>query len=106
MPEPIVLDALNFDSTVLESEIPFLVDFWAPWCGPCRSIAPIVSQIADERSGSLAVGKLDIVDYPEIADRYNIEGIPALILFRDGAPAAISIGAVPKDTILKNLSLT
>ncbi|MDR2197774.1 MAG: thioredoxin [Coriobacteriales bacterium] len=101
MPEPVVLNAFNFESTVLKSTTPFLVDFWAAWCGPCRAVAPIVDEIAAEKAGSLAVGKLNVDDQPEIAQRYNVMSIPTLILFKDGEPAAVSIGASSKEELLK-----
>jgi thioredoxin 1 len=101
MSEPIVLNSLNFENTVLKSKTPFLVDFWASWCGPCRAVSPIVDEIAAEREGALTVGKLNVDDQPEIAAQYHVMSIPTLILFKDGEPAINFVGAAPKEEILK-----
>jgi thioredoxin 1 len=86
----------NFDAEVLRSELPVLVDFWAPWCGPCKSIAPIVEQIAVEYEGKLKVTKLNVDDHPVTASRYGIRGIPNLIILKAGAVKEQIVGAVPK----------
>jgi thioredoxin 1 len=86
----------NFDAEVLRCELPVLVDFWAPWCAPCKSIAPIVEEIAVEYEGKLKVTKLNVDDHPTTASRYGIRGIPNLIILRAGAVKEQIVGAVPK----------
>ena len=86
----------NFDQEVLQADRPVLVDFSATWCGPCQMLAPIVSEIAAEKSETLKVGKIDVDEAPEIAARYGITSIPALLLFRNGELSATSVGYVSK----------
>jgi len=86
----------NFQAEVLESEVPVLVDFWAPWCGPCRMVAPVVEEIAAERGEALKVVKLNIDENQQTAMAFNVMSIPTLILFRHGQPAKTVIGAYPK----------
>jgi thioredoxin 1 len=86
----------NFETEVVQSSVPVLVDFWAPWCGPCKTIAPIVEEIAAEYEGKLKVAKLNVDDHPATASRYNIRGIPNLIILKDGAVKEQIVGAVPK----------
>lgn len=86
----------NFETEVLKSELPVLVDFWAPWCGPCRMLAPVVQQIAEERSGTLKVGKVNVDESAELAARYGISSIPALLLFKNGQVAAQTVGFMQK----------
>jgi thioredoxin 1 len=95
----------NFQGTVLENEKPVLVDFWAEWCGPCHMLTPVVEQIAKERDGTLVVGKLNVDEHSEIAQRYNVQGIPFLGLFEHGQLARHAVGAMPKAQLERALGL-
>jgi len=86
----------NFEQEVIKSEVPVLVDFWAPWCGPCRIIAPVVEELANQYQGKLKVVKLNTDDNQEVAIRYGIRSIPTLGIFKDGKVVDAIIGAVPK----------
>lgn len=94
------LNNSNFESEVLKADLPVLVDFWAPWCAPCRMLSPVVEEIAAEKAGSLKVCKLNIDDNPELASRYGVMSIPTLIVFKNGEGAATSVGVQPKEKIL------
>ncbi len=93
----------SFKEEVLESDTPVLVDFWAPWCGPCKIISPLVEEIAKEYQGRLKVGKLNVDENAQTATQYGIRGIPTLLLFKDGQAVEQIIGAVPKDYIISKL---
>jgi thioredoxin 1 len=93
----------NFQAEVVESEVPVLVDFWAPWCGPCRRVSPVVEEIASERGEALKVVKLNIDDNQETAIRFNVMSIPTLMLFKNGDVAKTVIGAYPKRKIEEEL---
>lgn len=96
-------EVTQFENEVLQSETPVLVDFWAEWCGPCRMIAPLVDQIAEEYKDKVKVGKLDADQYPEVLQAFGIMGIPTLILFKDGKPAARITGFQSKDRIVNQI---
>ena len=89
----------NFGSQVLESDVPVLVDFWAPWCGPCRMIAPTVEQIATEYAGKVRVGKVNTDENPQVAASHNISSIPTLLVFKGGQVVDKTIGVMPKDKL-------
>ena len=101
----ITLTSANFEAEVLKSDKPVLVDFWAVWCGPCKMVAPVIAEIAEEKADVLKVGKLNVDNEMEIARRYGIMAIPTMILFKDGREAAKFTGFADKDTILARLGL-
>jgi thioredoxin 1 len=90
-----VTDA-SFDEEVLGADVPVLVDFWAEWCGPCKMIAPVLSELADEYEGKVKVCKVDVDTNPDIPPKFGIRGIPTLILFKDGNAEATKVGALSK----------
>ena len=91
----------SFEREVLKSPTPVLVDFWAPWCGPCRAIAPLVEELAREYDGKLKVVKLNVDDNPQTPSRYGVRGIPNLIVFKGGEVKEQIIGAVPKSQLVR-----
>jgi thioredoxin 1 len=93
----------NFQAEVLESEVPVLVDFWAPWCGPCRRVSPVVEEIAGERGEALKVVKLNIDENQETAVKFNVMSIPTLMVFKHGEVAKTVIGAYPKKKLEEEL---
>ena len=103
MADTIEITDSNFQEEVLNSDVPVLIDFWADWCQPCKMIAPVVQQIADEYEGKIKVGKLDVDSNAQTSMNYNIRGIPALLIFSDGKPVDHIVGAVPKSIIQKKI---
>ncbi len=89
----------SFESDVLSADGPVLVDFWAEWCGPCKMIGPALEELSDELGGKVTIAKLNIDDNPDAPGRYGVRGIPTMILFKDGAPAATQVGAAPKSKL-------
>jgi thioredoxin 1 len=103
MPEPMDVNGENWQSSVMDSELPVMVDFWAEWCGPCKMIAPAVHDLALEYEGKMNVAKLDVDTDPDIAARYGIRSIPALIFFKDGQPVDQIVGAMPKPQMKRKI---
>ncbi|MDJ0731838.1 MAG: thioredoxin [Crocosphaera sp.] len=93
----------SFKADVLESNVPVLVDFWAPWCGPCRMVAPVVDEIAEQYSGKVKVVKLNTDENPNTASQYGIRSIPTLMIFKGGQRVDMVVGAVPKTTLASTL---
>lgn len=98
------LDVNSFDEKISASSEPILVDFWAEWCGPCKMIAPVLDEIADENVGKITIGKVNVDENPDLARRFEVMSIPTLIVFKDGEPVKRLVGAKNKAGLLEDLS--
>jgi thioredoxin 1 len=95
----------SFEEEVLQSDKPVIVDFWAEWCGPCHAVSPVLDRIVEERSDELKLVKVNIDEQPALSQRFGVQSIPTMILFKNGQPAAAAIGAQPKPALEKALGL-
>lgn len=102
---PLALNSANFDAEVLKSDIPVLVDFWAPWCGPCRALGPVIEELATELESKAKVAKINVDDERELAQKYNVMSIPTLIVFKNGEVAETAVGTRPKEDIISLLGV-
>jgi thioredoxin 1 len=109
--EPIHVTDAAFEASVLKSELPVIVDFWAPWCGPCKMVAPVLEKFADEYAGKLIVAKVNTDDHPQWAMQFGVQGIPTMLFVADGEVVHTQVGAVPEpylrdivDTFLETIS--
>ncbi|MBV9281428.1 MAG: thioredoxin [Chloroflexi bacterium] len=103
MAHPVAISDASFDQEVVKASRPVLVDFWAEWCGPCRMIAPVLEQLAEEYADSLKIVKLDVDNNPEMAEQFDVVSIPTMILFKDGKPVERMIGYVPKTRLVNKI---
>ena len=103
MSKPVEIKEAEFNEQVLQAETPVLVDFWAPWCGPCRMVAPVVDELAEEYDAKVSFVKVNVDDNPKVASRYGVMSIPTLIVFKEGQPVDTIIGFRPKDELKKSL---
>lgn len=94
------VDQDNFQSEVLGADVPVVVDFWAEWCGPCKAIGPSLEEISDEMDGKVKITKVNLDENPDLAATYGVRSIPTLIMFKDGEPASMAVGAKPKNALV------
>ncbi|MFD0916901.1 thioredoxin [Pseudahrensia aquimaris] len=93
------IDSANFESDVLNSDTPVVVDFWAEWCGPCKMIAPSLEEISNEMGDKVKIAKINMDENPDLAAQFGVRSIPTLLMFKDGEPTAIKVGAAPKNSL-------
>jgi thioredoxin 1 len=103
MTKPVDIEEGTFNESVLQSKLPVLVDFWAPWCGPCRMVEPVVEELAQDYDGQVGFVRVNVDNSPRIASQYGIMSIPTLILFKDGQPVSHVVGFRPKNELKKSL---
>ena len=103
MSKPVAVDDSNFEQLVLDSEMPIVVDFWAPWCRPCLMVAPILDELAEEYSGRIGVARLDVDQNPKTASKYQIMAIPTMLIFKKGEPVSQIVGFKPKQELKRSL---
>jgi thioredoxin 1 len=104
MSAPVPISDSTFEEEVLKANLPVLVDFWAPWCGPCKMIAPVLEQVATEYDSKLKIAKLDVDENPATAQKFGVMSIPTMILFKDGKPVERLVGYMPKGNLVKSLT--
>lgn len=103
MSKPEIITDASFEQSVLKSTVPVLVDFWAPWCGPCRMVAPVLEEIAKEQDGKITIAKLNVDENQGTAGRYHVQSIPTMILYKGGKPVKQLVGARPKAAIMRDI---